>query len=129
VPDTVVLPAPPFRHGRLDRDEQALGDLPVGEAVGRELGHPQLAGGQRPGPLGLVDPPPRPAARDAELVGGEVRERHALAGPRAVQPLAQRLAGLARPPVAAQSSAEVDDRVGERQLSAGAPQAEHCGLE
>ena len=81
---------------RLDgahRDEQGLGDLLVGEAVGRHSGHPQLARGQRL--QAAADQLARPGAAGLEQLVGALGERGRAAaagqGQRSVERLASGL--------------------------------------
>jgi len=91
-------------------DEQRLGDLPVGLALRGELGHPQLAGGQRVTPAeGLAA---RPAARDDGLGAGPFRQREASVGVGQAEGRAQRRAGLDAGSGTPQCGAQVGQRAG-----------------
>jgi hypothetical protein len=71
---------------------RALGDVAVGLPLGREPGHPALAGGQR-FHAGAADAS-RACPGRRQLVGGLPAERCGAQADGEVEPLAQRLAGL-----------------------------------
>src|SRR5690349_18459477 len=109
----------------LDRglgDEQVLGDLPVGQALGRQDGDPTLASGQRVR-AGQGGPPgPRSGREQLPLhLGGQPGGAGALGE---VERAEQRLPGLRPLAGAAQAGAVVGQ--GQRQLVAGRPRLEHA---
>ena len=101
--------------GEMDFDglgghEQGLSDVAVGLALGREPGHPALAGGEGIH-AGAADTPGTCPGR-RELVDGLLSHRGGAEADGQVEPRAQRLAGLGAVGGPAQGSAELHEGAG-----------------